>query len=163
MSAINPASFMTPSTGSQLPSTLGPGHFSQDSETYSDRRAQKHNPGFSVAGSSQVAPGVFDRIWDPNRDPNTALSIHFPHIYAPPLHSQDLDNRQHDPFSIDYHQGGQQAIPLQPRYSPSGYNVPELDHSAYTVPSDNSSVGSRKPFALGNEWSHAFQGLSLGS
>lgn len=163
MSAINPASFITPSTGLPLPSTLGPGKFSQESETYSNHRSQKHNPGFSVAGSSQVAPGVFDRIWDPNRDANTAFSIHIPHIYAPPLHSQDLDNRQLDQFSIDYHQGGHEAIPLQPRYSPSGYHIPELDHPAYTVSSDNSSAGTRKPYAISNDWSHAFQGLSLGS
>ena len=161
MSAINPASFVTPTTGLQVPSNLGAGAFSQDSEIYSDRRPQKQNPIFSLAGSSQVAPGVFDRIWDPNRNASAALSIPFPHIYAPPLQAHDLDNHQLDQFSVDYH-AGQQALPLQPRYSHSAYNVPDLDRS-YTVSSENNNAGTRKPYALGNGWSHAFQGLSLGS
>ena len=162
MSAINPASFITPSTGLQLPSGLGPGAFSQDSDMYSDRRSQKHNPGFPIASPSQVVPGVFDRTWDPNRDATTALSIPFPHTYGPALQTHDLDNRHLDQFAIDYH-GGHQAMPLQPRYSPTGYHVPDLDHSSYTVPSDNGSTRTRKPYTLGNEWSHAFQGLSLES
>ena len=162
MSAINPASFITPSTGLQLPSGPGPSAFSQESEIYADRRSQKHVPGFSVAGSSQVVPGVFDRVWDPNRDATTALSIPFPNAYGPALQPHDLENRSLDQFAIDYH-GAHQAMPLQPRYSPTSYNVPDLDHSSYTVSSDNSNTGTGKPYALGSEWSHAFQGLSLGS
>ena len=163
MSAINPASFITPSTGLQLPSVLGPGAFNQDSETYPDRRPQKHNPGFSIAGPSQLAPGVFDRTWDANRDASAALGIPFPHIYAPSLQPQELDNRQLEQFPVEYHHGGQQAVPLQSRYSSSGYNVPDLDHSSYAISSDNNNAQTRKPYALGGEWSHAFQGLSLGS
>ncbi len=163
MSAINPASFITPSTGLPLPSALGFGTFSQDSETYSDRRPQRRNPGFSVTGPSPVAAGVFDRIWDPNRDANTAFNIPLPNIYAPPLQPQDLDTRQLDQFPIDYNQGGQQTIPLQPRYSPNGYSIPDVDQASYTVSSDNGNAGARKSYALGREWNHAFQGLSLGS
>ena len=162
MSAINPASFITPSTGLQLPTGLGPGAFSQDSDIYSDRRSQKHNPGFSVASPSQVLPGVFDRAWDPNRDATAPLSMPFPHAYGTTLQPHDVDNRPLEQFAIDYH-GGHQATSLQPRYSPTGYNVADLDHSSYTMSLDNSNTGTRKPHALGNDWSHAFQGLSLGS
>ena len=163
MSAINPASFITPSTGLQLPSSLGTGVFSQDSDVYNDHRPQKQKPGFSGAGPSPIVPGVFDRVWESNRDTSTALRVPFPHIYAPPLQPHDLNNHQLDQFSVDYHRGGQQVMPVQPRYNPNGYNVPDLDQPSYTVSSENSSTGTRKPYVLGGEWSHAFQGLSLGS
>ena len=163
MSAINPASFITPSTGLQLPCGIGTDAFSQGSEVYNDHRPHKHNPGISVAGPSQASLGGFDRMWDPHRDTTAALSVPFPHIYAPPLQQHDLDNHQLDRFSIDYHHGGQQAIPVQPHYNPTSHNAPDLNNPSYTISSVDNGAGTRKPYALGSDWSHAFQGLSLGS
>lgn len=164
MSAINPASFVTPVTGLQLPTGLGPGAFSSDSEHYSDRRQQKSLSTFPTLGVPQLGSGSFDRMWDPNRDvaaSNGGMS--FPHLYAQPFQSHDLDTRHLDQYPIEYRQAGQQVLGLQPRFNSNSYPVPDLHHSSYAISSENNSGGTRKPHALGSEWNNTFQGLSLGS
>lgn len=163
MSAINPASFVTPVTGLQLPSGLGPGAFSLDQDHFSDRRQQKGHSTFPSLGVSQMGSGSFDRIWDPSRDIAASAGITFPHIYAQPFQTHDLDARHIDQYPIEYRQAGQQVVGLQQRFNPNSYNVPDLHHSSYTISPENSNGGPRKSQALGNEWSHTFQSLSLGS
>lgn len=162
MSAINPASFVTPVTGLQLPSGLGPGAFSPDQDHFSDRRQQKSHSTFPPLGISQIGSGSFDRIWDPSRDITASGGIAFPHIYAQPFQTHDLDARHVD-YPIEYRHAGQQVMGLQQRFNPNSYNVPDLHHSSYAISPENGNGGSRKSQALGSEWSQTFQGLSLGS
>lgn len=160
MSAINPASFVTP--GLQLPSGLGPGAFSSDLEQFSDRRQHKSLSAFPLLGVSQIPPGNFDRIWDPNRDSAATGGMTFPHIYAQPYQPHDTGARHLDPYSVDYRQAGPHLVGIHPRFTPNSYSVQEI-HSPYTLAQDTSNGGARKSHALGTEWNHTFQGLSLGS
>lgn len=161
MSAINPASFVTP--GLQLPSGLGPGAFSSDPEQFSDRRQHKSLSTFPLLGVSQIPPGTFDRIWDPNRDIAATGGMTFSHIYAQPYQPHDIGVRHLDPYSIDYRQAGPHLVGIHPRFTPNSYNVPEIHHSSYTLSQETNNGVTRKSHALGPEWSHTFQGLSLGS
>ena len=163
MSAINPASFLTPVTGLQLPSGLGPGAFNPDQDHFSDRRQHKGHPTFPPLGISQMGSGSFDRIWDPSRDIAATGGITFPHIYAQPFQTHDLDTRHMDQYPIEYRQPGPQVVGLQQRFNPTSYNVPELHHSSYVISPENSNGGPRKSQALGSDWNLTFQGLSLGS
>ena len=159
MSAINPASFVTP--GLQLPSGVGPGAFSLDQDQFSDRRQQKGNSTLPLLGGSQMGSVGFDRIWDPARDVAANGGMTFPHIYAPPYQQHDLDVRQLDPYPVDYRQAGNHLVGIQPRFTPNSYNVPDPHHPSFTLSQQNNDGATRKSHALSHEWSHNFQGLSL--
>ena len=165
MSAINPASFVTPVSGLQLPLGLEPGTFSSDPEHFNDHRQQKPHPSFTPVGpsvTSHVGPAGFDQIWDPSRDPIVGSGMNFPHVYSQPFQPQDLDSHpQVEQYQIDYRQARQHA--LGPRFTSAPYNLPDLHQSSYHVPHEASGAGTKKPQTLSNDWSHTIQGLSLGS
>lgn len=163
MSAINPASFVTPVAGLQLPSGLGPGAFGPDLENYTDRRQQKDFSIFHPLGLSQAGSGSFDHIWDPSRDSGAPGGLNFPHVYTQTYQPHDLDARHIEQYPIEYSHVGQQAMGLHPRLNPNSYNVPDLQHSSYAILAENNRGGSRKSQALDTEWTHSFQSLSLGS
>lgn len=164
MSAINPASFVTPVTGLQLPSGLGPGAFSPDTDHYSDRHQQKSLSVFPTLGVSQLGLGSFDRMWDPSRDVATSnAGTTFPHLYPQSFQPHDIEARHLDQYPIDYRQPGHQILGLQPRFNPSSYPVPDLHNPPYAISPENHVGGTRKPHTSGSEWNHMFQGLSLGS
>ena len=164
MSAINPASFVTPVTGLQLPTGLGPGAFSPDPDHYPDRRQQKNLSTFPALGVPQLGSGSFDRMWDPSRDVAANNGgMQFPQVYSQPFQPHDLDARHLEQFPIDYRPAGQQLLGLQPRFNPNSYHVQDLHHASYAISPENHNGGTRKSHGIGSEWNHTFQGLSLGS
>lgn len=162
MSAINPASFVTPVAGLQLPSGLGPGAFNSESDRYSTtpQQQQHHEPTYSIPGSSAQTQGAFERLWETNPAAGVA-PLPFGHIYSQPFQPQDIDNRHMDQLPMEYRMGaGQHATAPQARYHPMPYH---LDPSKYGLRPASSTEGIRKTHVLGNDWNQSFQGLSLGS
>jgi hypothetical protein len=64
MSAINPASFASPSAGLQLPSSLFPGVMPRDRETYLDGPPKLHGRGFASPTLSEGSQGHLEPSWD---------------------------------------------------------------------------------------------------
>ena len=155
MSAINPASFLTPVAGLQLPSGLGPGAFNTETDTYSSSRHHKTEMGNPIFGA-------FDRLWDTNQGAAIS-SVPFAHVYSQPFQPQDVDNRQIDQLPIDYRPGGPQASGHQPPYASASYHLQDVRPPDYAVRPHSGSGEARKPHVLATDWGHAFQGLSLGS
>lgn len=162
MSAINPASFLTPVAGLQLPSGLGPGAFNTETDTYSSSRHHKTEMGNPIFGASNLGPGAFDRLWDTNQGAAIS-SVPFAHVYSQPFQPQDVDNRQIDQLPIDYRPGGPQASGHQPPYASASYHLQDVRPPDYAVRPHSGSGEARKPHVLATDWGHAFQGLSLGS
>lgn len=162
MSAINPASFASPVAGLQLPSGLGPGAFNTEQDQYSTHHSVHNDPSYSIPSSSNPAHGALDRLWDTNHTPGVT-SLPYTHVYSQPFQPHDLDSRHLEQLSMDYRSNPQQAAAPLSRYHPMSYQLEGLHSSQYAIRPDSDGKGIRKPHLHGNDWSQAFQGLSLGS
>ncbi|KAI4215794.1 MAG: hypothetical protein LQ351_001781 [Letrouitia transgressa] len=159
MSAINPASFATPSIGLH-PSGSAPGAFALENEQYADRVQFKATP--DLAGLSQSQQGNFDSGWDQSRERSNIAPVPFPHVLAHhPFQSPEYDTRRAEQLPNGYTESGQPLLGLQSRFNPIAYNLPDLQASSFAASSSDGST--RKPNALGGDWNQALQGLSLGS
>lgn len=161
MSAINPASFVTPVAGLQLPSGLGPGAFNPEADSYSSPLQQKSNSSYSTVGPSGAPHGSFDRPWGPSQDVGSSGLV-LPHMYQT-FQPLGPETHQADHGTVDYGGGGQQLLSLQARYAAAPYHLANLQHPAYGLQPDANNGVVRKPQVHRSDWSHAFQGLSLGS
>ena len=164
MSAINPASFQTPVGGLQIPGGAGPNAFGADVDQYPNRRQPRQIPTSSVStGPAKAALGAFDQAWGPGREGNVIGGMAFPQLYAQPFPPHDLDVRQLDQYSLEYRQGLQQALGMQPTFTSPNYNAPNLHQpSSLTSRPDSSNGGPQPAQILGRDWNQAMQGLSLG-
>ena len=161
MSAINPASFVTPSAGLHMNSGGGPAGVSHDHEHFVDARMPKENLGFVPAPIAQVNPIGPPPNWNTIVDSSMPLSI-IPNIYTNTYRKQGLqadspnlqehvrglhqNTRSTSPFNSQIYgtySGGQQHI-----YSKADAKT-SLSRNTYLDPL--------------NGWSTHFQGLSLGS
>lgn len=167
MSAINPASFVTPVSGLQLPSGLGPGAFSADANHFADRRQQKAHSSFTPVGpvvAPHMGPAGFDRIWDPNRDALAASGMNFPHIYSQPFQPQDIEPHPlMEQYQTEFRHARQPAFGIQTRFASAPYDLPDLHQSSYHLPHEESSGAPKKTQILDSDWTHSMQSLSLGS
>ena len=161
MSAINPASFVTPIAGLQLPSGLGPGAFNPEPDSYSARQQQKTGLTYP-AGTSNTTQGVLDRSWEPTPDVGSSAST-FSHIYPHAFQPLALEPHQADHAAVDYRSGGQQLLSQHGRYAAAPYQLTNIPLHAYSLEPESSNGAVRKPQVLRSDWNHAFQGLSLGS
>ena len=159
MSAINPASFVTPVAGLQLPSGLGPGAFNPETESYSPRQPQKSGIGYPMVGTSSTSSAL-DRLWAPSPDVGANL-LQYPHMYQQSFQPLELETHQAGQSAVDY-RGAQHLLSLQARYAAAPYQVANLPHPVYGLQPDSSSRGVSKPQIPSADWNHAFQGLSLG-
>lgn len=167
MSAINPASFLTPFAGLQLSSGVGPGAFNPDADRFLDRRHQKGTSAFVPAGpisSFQTGSAAFSGgIWDPTQEVGTPGAIAFPHTYSQHFQPQDLDLGHLEIYPLEYRQLGHQAGGLQSRFSSAPYDISNAPHSSYQISHNAGNGVTRKSHGLGENFSNTFQRLSLGS
>lgn len=166
MSAINPASFLTPVAGLQLSAGAGPGVFNPDADRFPDRRHQKGSSNFVPAGpfsAFHAGPAGFGGMWDPSQEVGAPGGIAFPHAYSQQFQPQDLDIGHLDVYPLEYRQLGQQVGGLQPRFPGAPYDISNAQHSSYQYPHDQGNGAARKSHGLGKDFSHTFQRLSLGS
>ena len=162
MSAINPASFVSPVAGVQLPSGLGPGAFNTEQDSYTAHLPQHNDSGFAIAGASNSTHGTFDRLWDTAPSASMA-SLPFAHVYSQPFQPHDVDNRHLDQLSMDYRTNTQNPATPHSRYQFMPYHFEGLHPSQYATRPTSSNEGPRKAHTHGGDWGQAFQGLSLGS
>lgn len=166
MSAINPASFVTPFAPLQLSSGANPGTFNPETDRFPDRRYQKGNPAFVPAGpiaSFHTGPAGFSGIWDPSQEVGAPGAITFPHTYSQHFQPQDLDIGHLEVYPLEYRQLGHQAGGLQPRFSSAPYDISNAQHTSYQISHNTGNGAARKSHGLGEDFSNTFQRLSLGS
>lgn len=162
MSAINPASFVTPTAGLPLPSGLGPGALGSDRDNSHDRRRQNESLSFSNFGSSPSMSGNLEQLWDPSRDASVVHGTGYSQGYPPLFQNHAINGRQLGQHLPEYGQSIPQPFASHAPYSVISPNTIDRRHAEYNT-SSGSFGGGRKPHVSGSDWAHAFQGLSLGS
>ncbi|CAO1604536.1 hypothetical protein XANCAGTX0491_008087 [Xanthoria calcicola] len=162
MSAINPASFVTPAPTLPVPSGLGPGAFLPESGAGSERRQYRTSPTSTTVSASRA--GYRDgHTWNPTQDcPGLGL-MPLSNAYPQSFPAPDFHVRQLDQFPMQYSQNAQQSYGIQPRFSPAVYSLPNLPHSLYPPTLEGRDDSVRTPDAIGPEWNQPLHGLSLGS
>lgn len=160
MSAINPASFASPSLGLQAPSGIGPGAIGV-SRTPTERRPQPTEQPSCLPGSRGYQ-GPFPQPFVPNLDRGSVP----PTAYQPPTYTYGFPaspfnvGPRASPFvPVDQYGGfssqvGYQGLP--PRYpSPnemtSTHDASEYGRNSGNIPASNEG------------WVNSFQGLSMNS
>lgn len=166
MSAINPASFLTPFAGLQLSSGANPSTFNPESDRFPDRRYQKGNSAFVSAGANSsfhAGPAGFGGIWDSSQELGAPGALTFPHTYSQHFQPQELDIDHMEVYPLEYRQLGHQAGGHQPRLSSGPYDLSNAQHSSYQISHNTGNGTARKSHGLGEDFSNTFQRLSLGS
>lgn len=164
MSAINPASFASPSLGLQAPSGIGPGAVGVSRNAQTERRPQSEQSSFGVPQAGRGYQGAFP-----------------PQSFASPMDRIQPVAFQPSGYTYGYPPFGS-AAPRNVGISPGGY-VPMIDPFAgfptsadyqglparfpsphASTPNLDSSEYGRQAGGLGtpnDAWVGAFQGLSM--
>lgn len=174
MSAINPASFASPTLGLQAPSGIGPGAVSVSRVGGQERRqnqttapTEPSSTGFVVAG-----PNTGNRALRPS---NSHPSFNDATIVAAqPTYTAAQNYPPYNPYTpffsrpgatVPYAQNMMQAVD----HFPTGYAQPNDYHmgrGGRFQPNQPGSIQheqSASPLGAQADWTHAFQGLSLNS
>ena len=166
MSAINPASFQTPIGGIQIPGSIGASaqnSLSSDVDQHTSRRQQRQQQVSTPVGLPHSALNGYDNSWSQGRDSNAVNNLAFQQLYGQPFFRQEIDLRQPDHYPPDYRQNAQQVLNMHSPFAAAGYSTPGLHHaSSFNSRPDSSSGGPPSSQGVGRDWSHSFQGLSLG-
>lgn len=165
MSAINPASFASPSLGLQAPSGIGPGAIGVSRNTQPERRSQSEQSSFDVTQSGRGYSAVFapqsftspvDRAIPSPAFQSSGYTYGYSPFGAAPRNigvSQSGYGPIMDPFG---------SFPVSADYP----NVPQRFPSphASSTPNHDGSEYNRQPSELrtpNDTWIGAFQGLSM--
>ncbi len=159
MSAINPASFMTPTAGLQLPSGIGPGALNARRDSPVDPRQNYDQVPYGGLRSQRSYQGGFTQPTEHGRENGTPHNNTFHNPFAPPFQPASQLSRG-TPVTIgEYAQAfPQQFAPLQ-AFNPLSYGYREQ----YIQTPQPNGHDPRRPHPMSNEWMNNFQGLSLGS
>lgn len=163
MSAINPASFASPSLGLQAPSGIGPGAVGVSRAAQTERRSQPEQTTFGVSQAGRPYPGAFTPQQFVYPIPAAAFQTSGYTYGYPPFggaaprnvgvspggYAPMIDPFAGFPTSAEYH-----ALPA--RFPSPHASTPNLDRDEYGRQS--SGLGSPN-----DTWIGAFQGLSMGS
>ena len=151
MSAINPASFLTPSPTLQLGASIGAGTVAPDRDRFGDTRNRKDIGGFPSVALAPIQQGVYDHGW--NSAPDVSLSSMISTTYPQYYNAQNLDTQQMNHGLSDFNRGVPQATRSR---SPFSYQR----NTSFRGPP---STYPNTEFKNGIDWQKAFYGLSLGS
>ncbi|KAL8873451.1 MAG: hypothetical protein Q9174_001081 [Haloplaca sp. 1 TL-2023] len=162
MSAINPASFATPTSGLQAPSGLG--HTALLPQSSPNPEGRAYRTVSNVNGANAAQPGLrsVGRVWDAARESPSFAPMAIANNYPQTFQTADYAVPQMDQYPTEYTQPGQAMLGLPPRYNPNGYDVPNVPNSLYPSGLESRGQSARNPGAVGGDWNRAFQGLSLG-
>jgi len=160
MSAINPASFASPSLGLQAPSGIGPGAVGVSRTAQSERRPpQPEQPAYAAPQAGRGYQGVFAQPFTPNADRGTMP----PTVFQPSGYTYG-----YSPFTATPRNAG-----VSPGYVPadsfgafaaqSDYqSVPGRFPSPHATPTHDGTEYGRNGLSTPNEaWINNFQGLSM--
>lgn len=171
MSAINPASFASPTLGIQAPSGVGPGavNASRNSGTNERRQPQNQaqqtqdNPGHSFGAASQGGRGF--------RQPYNQVFPTDTNVAASQMHGQpNYGFSQPGGFgqgrgNVGYTPGGPTNME---GFGAIGFQHPDFQSLRHRYPTPGSATSPAPPHSQGmspisptNDWTGGFQGLSL--
>lgn len=159
MSAINPASFVTPASALPAASALETGAFLPECTAISERRQYRISPTSDPSRTDHRDGRAWNSTQDGHGTGLMPLSNGFPQAFPAP----DFHVRQMEQYPMQYHHNPQQTYGTQPRYSPAVYSLPHLPQSLYATASEGRDGTATTPDAIGAEWPRTFPGLSLGS
>ncbi|KFY89478.1 hypothetical protein V500_05676 [Pseudogymnoascus sp. VKM F-4518 (FW-2643)] len=169
MSAINPASFASPSLGLQAPSGVGPGAVGANRQTQIDRRPQQppqqEQPNFNTLGQGargykaggaanafqptldkpSVSPTSFQQPFTYGHSAFTPAPRNGPGNYGPNM-MQQMESFSQFPTAADYHGG-----------------VPDRFIPSHTTGNGQDPGDFSRPGGDNDGWMNSFQGLSLNS
>lgn len=168
MSAINPASFATPTLGLQAPSGIGPGavgHGRSAGSGNNERRPQppQESPGYPPSSSSSrsFAPSYNQSYNTSERSPPPASGFSPANLpYAAPYGAFSGAPRA---GGMPFVPGMMQAMDSYPGAFQAGGDYPSNMRGRF--PSPHAGVPSHEQSGMSgqNDWAAAFQGLSLNS
>lgn len=162
MSAINPASFVTPSAGLQLPSGMGPGAVTLDRDGMPRHRPKRENIGYMPSTLSQAPQTRYEPVWNIPQDIPLSSAAMVPNTYSQFYQPQVL--QQMNPNLHEYGRGIQQVMRAPSPFGAQGYGAFNGIPQPPMFKPDAKNGTSRLPYGDPlNNWSNAFQGLSLGS
>ena len=158
MSAINPASFVTPTVGLQPPSGIGPGALAVDRDHFAN--GQSHKDPNTTYNSPDLGQANFDPLWNIRQDMALGSGLN-PTAYAQFYHSPGLQEM----FSNSNTRNTMQAPNADLAFASQAYGPLSTPHHRPHVLPDRQTGPSHSSYAnrLDNWGTTAFQDLSLGS
>lgn len=166
MSAINPASFASPTLGLlQAPSGIGPGAVgvTRPSTTSERRQNQQQDPqpNYSSTGQSNRAyPGAFGQPFAPERAPGTGSAYPAPNYPYSPYGAFGNAARL---GTVPYVSGVVPGLDAYPTGYPRSADFQGLQGRFPSPPGGGQHEPSVSPLAAQTDWVAALQGLSLNS
>lgn len=155
MSAINPASFVSPTAGMQLGLGPGPGALIADRDRFQEGRSKSDNHLFTPQGISDAYQGSYE--WTQGHPTSLPQSTH------PSTYNQGFMAQGYQPANVISHDSGRgiySALRSQSPFAVQSYGSGEAArHSPHAKP-EYKEEGNRASYT---ESFKAFQGLSLGS
>lgn len=155
MSAINPASFASPSLGLQTPSGIGPGAVGVGRGTANDRRPnpqQEAQPSFtSAAATARPFSGPMASPFGNERGTTPFSQAQYPYSYGGFATGPRPASNSYNPQTVD---------PYTNAFPGSEY---QLRSRAGFPPPSTGNEQPVSPLTTQNDWVGAFQGLSLNS
>ena len=162
MSAINPASFVTPNTGLQQPSAIGPGSLGAGRDSPSERRRQAEYKSYGL-GQLQGSPSALAGLSDNNRD---FVSGQVPGLRTPYMNPYQSFNPAMRYPGLGLTAYGQEMHPPHDPFSaypPASYSILSPSLSEYNTSPGPAANGGRRGPSSGADLLNGFHGLSLGS
>lgn len=160
MSAINPASFASPSVGLQAPSGIGPGAIGVSRPAQTERRPQAAEPApYNVPQANRGYQNVFAQPFTPAVDrvsmqPTAFQSTGFSYGYSP--FNNAPRNTAPNGFAIDQYAG----FPTPTDYQGHPARFPSPHGSG--APHDANDFGRGQSGIPSNDaWINSFHGLSM--
>lgn len=163
MSAINPASFATPTAGLQPPSGIGPGALRLGRASPSERRQQQQEHlAYGGLGASRTSHESFGQPFDRNAGLSTPRTADLAHVYNQPYQQFSQGVRQPVLSMGEYLQSDQPQMDPSSTFNPVNYGIVDSGLSEYTTSVGQNGNGLRGVHPLGTDWVSSFKGLSLG-
>lgn len=161
MSAINPASFVTPAAGLQPPSAIGPGSLGAGRDSPSERRRQAEYKS-QVLGQPQTSPSAFGDPADNSRDFISGQIQGLRSPYINPYQSFGPGLRHSGLGLTSYGQAMQPPNDAFSSYAPSAYPIIDNGLAEYNTSPVPGVHAGRRGHLSNTEWISGFHGLSLG-
>ena len=159
MSAINPASFVSPGAGVQLGANSGPLSSYRERERYTENRSSFEELGIGVTPLSEIPQASFTQTWNSSQDPSIASNIPhatYGHYFAAQPQAAQALSMQQPEFGRGLYGAFRPPSPLS--FTQYGGL-----HGIQGPSQLNTQYGSQNTKNTYPEQVKAFQSLSLGS
>lgn len=162
MSAINTAAIASPPGGQRI---LGLSSRSMFGHEYEDRTpAPAPHPQTLGLSSSRGHAAPFNALYDSGHNGMVLSGPGYEQMYSQALQGASYEPRQLSPYPMDFRSQGQQSLHAPSAFGTHGtYGAPQIHHtSSFTSQPDSNHTSQVNRPMNGADWTHNFQGLSLG-